>query len=94
MVKVCQWLHYTKPNPTRTKFQQYEASSLPKDTTPSQELNINVEHIIKVYNEGTGRFPVWSQSGNQYIMIAYYCDPNAIIDAPFKSRFDKHRLLA
>ena len=28
------------------------------------------------------------------IMIAYNCDINAIIAAPFKSRADKHRLLA
>ena len=27
-------------------------------------------------------------------MIAYNCDINAIIAAPFKSRADKHRLLA
>ena len=28
------------------------------------------------------------------IMIAYNCDINAIIAAPFKSRADKHRLIA
>ena len=37
---------------------------------------------------------VHTHSGNQYIMIAYHCDSNAILAATFKTRADEHRLLA
>ena len=46
-----------------------------------------------MYTDGNGRFPVRSKSENQNIKIAYHCDSNAIIAAPFKSRADRHRLL-
>ena len=48
----------------------------------------------KLYTDDTGRFPVHARSGNQYIMIAYNCYSNVIIASTFKSRADKHRLLA
>ena len=70
MVQVLQWISSTKPNPTRTKCKQPEDNSLPRDTTSSQELHIKVKKIRKLYTDDTGRFPVRSQSGNEYIMIA------------------------
>ena len=76
-----------------TKNNLSKAISLPS-ITPYNELNIQVEHINKLYTDDKGRFPVRSRSNNQYIMIVYHCDSNAIIDAPFKSRTNKHRLLA
>ena len=94
MVQVRQGIRSTKPKPNRTKYKQPGSPSLPRDKTPSKELHIKVEHISKLYTDGNGRFPVCSQSGNQYIMIAYHCDYNAIISAPFKSCSNKHRLLA
>ena len=94
MVQVHQGIRSTKPNPTRTKYKQPEANILPRDTTPPQELHIKVEHIRKFYTDDTGRFLVRSRSGNQYTMIAYHCDSNAIIAAPFKSFTNRHRLLA
>ena len=42
MVQVHQGVRSNKPKPTRTKLKQPEANSLPKDTTPSQELHIKV----------------------------------------------------
>ena len=62
--------------------------------TPSHEIHIKAEHIIKLYTDDTGRFSVRSRSGSQYKMIAYHCGPNAIISAPFKYRVNKHRLMA
>ncbi len=47
-----------------------------------------------MYSDDCGRFPIRSRSGNQYIMIAYHCDSNAILQAPFKSRSDRHRVEA
>ena len=53
-----------------------------------------MEPIEKLYTDDTGRFPIRSRSGNQYIMIAYHCDSNTILQAAFKSRKDKHRIAA
>ena len=78
----------------REKFKLTEATSLPSNTTPSLEIRIKYEHISKVYTDDTVRFLVQSRSGNQHKMIAYHCDSNAIIAAPFKSRSNKQRLLA
>ena len=47
-----------------------------------------------MYTDNTGRFPVRSRSGNQYIMIVYHFDSNAITAAPFKYHANKHRLPA
>ena len=94
MVQARQGIRSTKSRPNITKYKQHEATSLPIDTTPSQELHIKVEHIRKLYMNNNGRFPVRSQSGNKYTMIAYHCDSNAIIVAPFNSRANKHRIRA
>ena len=39
-----------------------------------------------------GRYPIKAQSGNQYLMVVYHCDSNAILVAPFENLKDKHRL--
>lgn len=65
-----------------------------KPTAMANELHIKVEHISKLYTDDTGRFPTRARSGNQYIMVAYHCDSNAILVAPFKSRKDLHRQAA
>ena len=51
-------------------------------------------YIGKLYTNDTGRFPIKARSGNQYLMVAYHFDSNAILVAPFKTRKDKHRLEA
>ena len=94
VVKLHQGIRYTKPNPQRINCNITEATSLPRDTTPSHELHIKIEHIRKMYPDDTGRFPVRSRSGNKYIMIAYNFDSNATIAAPFKTRSRKHIPLA
>ena len=53
-----------------------------------------MEHVIRLYTDNTGRFPVRSRRGNQYSMVAYHCDSNLILTAPFKSRSNKHLMLA
>ena len=65
---------------------------LPQEKT--SELHVSVHHISRLYTDDTGRFPVRSRSGNQYIMVAYHCDSNAILACPFKTRKDCHRLAA
>ena len=40
----------------------------------------------KIATDQTGRFPVTSSKGNQYIMVAYAQDPNMFLLEPIKSR--------
>ena len=94
MVQVRQDIRSNNPKPQRITSKLPEATSLPSDTTPSHEKHVKVKHIRKLYTDDTGHFPIRSRSGDQYIMIAYDFYSNAIIAAPFKSRADKHILLA
>ena len=50
--------------------------------------------VSMLYTDNKGRFPVRSRSGNQYLMVAYHCDINAILIEPFQTREDRHRILA
>ena len=38
----------------------------------------------KVWMDLTGRFPYFSNQGNEYILIVYHCDYNAIVEVPLK----------
>ena len=72
-------------------------TSLQKHIIPqvkSNELHVFVNPISKLYTDDIGRFPVYARSGNRYIIIAYHCDANLILEEPFSSRKDVHRLLA
>ena len=57
------------------------------------ELSIKVAHKSKLYTDDSGRFPVRSRAGNQYIMVGYHSS-NLILAQPFISRKDKHRMAA
>ncbi len=50
--------------------------------------------ISKLYTDDTRRFPIRAQSGNQYVMIAYHKEGNLILQQPFKSKKDVHRITA
>ena len=60
----------------------------------SNELFLQLMPISKLYNDDTGRFPIHTRNGNQYIMIVYHCDANLILAVTFKTRKDMHRLIA
>ena len=60
----------------------------------TKELHIWDNPIRKLYTDDCGRSPIRSRSGNEYIMIAYHCDSNTILQAPFFNRKDKHRIRA
>jgi hypothetical protein len=55
-------------------------------------MHIWTEPISKPFTDEMGRFPERSCSGNQYIMLAYHCDSNAILEEPFQSCADRHRI--
>ena len=57
-------------------------------------MHIKTTHISKLYTDETGRFPVISRTVNQYITVAYHCDANSIMAAPFKACKEKERMVA
>ena len=60
----------------------------------SNEVHIVELPLSKLYTDDCGRFPIRSRSGNQYIMVAYHCNSNAILFTAFKTRNDRHRIPA
>ena len=81
MVQTRQGVRSAKPkkpkNPTNAETSSSMLVKPPEE--PSRELHIHVRHISRLYMDDTGRFPVRSRSGNQYIMVAYHCDANVIL---------------
>ena len=59
---------------------------------PKNELHIRVQYISNLCTDDSGKFPVRSRTGNQYIMVAYHCDSNAILAVSFTFRKYQHRL--
>ena len=61
-------------------------------TIKTKYLHIWDEQISKLYTDDCGSFPSSSRSGNEYIVIAYHCDSNTILQAPLANRENKHRI--
>jgi hypothetical protein len=88
--QVRQGIRSTKPKAPPT-----EAPPTAPTTFPSKELHVWSEPISKLYTDEMGQFSVRSCSSNQYIMLAYHCNSNAILLVePFQSRNDRHRIPA
>ena len=87
MVQTRQGVRSTKPRSKKPKNPM-----MPEE--PPRELHVHVRHVSRLYTDDTGRFPIRSRSGNQYIMVSYHCDANLILEQPFKTRKDIHRLKA
>ena len=50
---------------------------------PTHNVFATIEDTGKVYTDQMGRFPVHSSAGNQYILVMYNYDSNAILtEAP------------
>ena len=93
MVQTRQYFRSTKPTRKHNRPNEH----IPKEvdeTCISNKRHIKTTHISKLYTDDTGRFPVISRTGNQYIMVAYHCYSNVIIVVPFKSREDKDHMVA
>ncbi len=66
----------------------------PLDVDPTQETNneatdflfATIEDTGRIYTDQTGRFPVTSSKGSQYILVLYDYDSNAILTEPLKNR--------
>ena len=79
------------------QMEKYQQQSNTENIIPNkntQEIHIWDQPISKLYTDDFGRFPIRSRSGNEYIMIAYHCDSNTILQAPFVNRKDKHIIRA
>ena len=102
MVQSLQGVRSTKKNapPPRDLKKETSKSTLSEEDEreyisppiKTKELHIWDQTISKLYTDDFGRFPISSRSGNEYIMIAYHCDSNTILQAPFVNRKDKHRI--
>ena len=80
------------PETTAVVPSENQADKTTKDFgLPPNKLHICAIHKSKFYTDDTGRFPVRSRSGNQYVMVAYHSS-DVILVAPFKTRKYQHRL--
>ena len=82
---------------TKSSFHNSEITSNEIDTThilPAPSPTIKTDDVVytltstsnKAYMDLTGRFPYCSSRGNQYVLIAYHYDSNAILGLPLKNR--------
>ena len=44
------------------------------------------DKVTKAYSDLTGKFPIQSSRGNNYVMVAYHPDSNAILVTALKNR--------
>ena len=49
-------------------------------------MMIKKEELITAYQDLTGRFPIRSTAGNEYILVCYHYDSNCILGHPVKNR--------
>ena len=47
-----------------------------------------------MYTDDCGCFSIRKRIGNKYITIAFNCDTNTILNAPFKTQSDTHHIAA
>ena len=59
-------------------------STKPGESTSELLLQI-FDPTEKVYSDLTGKFPVQSDRGNNYILVAYHYDANNILTIPLKN---------
>ena len=58
----------------------------PQDNRTHDVVYSLVSNKDKAYMDLTGRFPFCSSRGNEYILIGYHYDANAILGVPLKNR--------
>jgi hypothetical protein len=71
------------------------AADAPSDTsTKTHRVFAALVDVGKVYGDLTGRFPVMSSRGHQYILTLYDYDINTISTEPMRNRTDKEMIRA
>jgi hypothetical protein len=87
-----QGLQSTKVPFVAIKQEDDDDNFFPQSDTPNIKTNDAAYSIIqftpkdKAYIDLTGRFPYTSSRGNQYILVGYHYDSNAILVTPLKNR--------
>jgi hypothetical protein len=70
----------------------------PSVTEPTVQTHFEYAQVVnitgQIYSDQTGRFPVTSSKGNQYIMIVYDYDSAAILAEPLKNRIKQELVRA
>ena len=94
MLQSSQGVRYTRKDKHKTQKKKFSEEEELLPPIQTKELHIWNHPICKLYTDVCGRFPIISRSVNEYIMIAYHCDSNTILQAPFVNRKDKHRIRA
>ena len=87
--------HQKHNNQKKTSQETIQQQSDTANILPQQknkETHIWDQPISKLHTDDCVRFPITSQSGNEYIMIAYHCDSNKILQVPFVNRKEKQRI--
>ena len=96
MAQMRQHVRSTEPKPPTPPVSP--PSPLPTMSLPTppdtHEVHITEIAASTLFTDDTGRFPIRSRSGNQYIMVAYHQASNAILVQPFQSKHDHHRIPA
>ena len=65
----------------------FPPSSVPNTCTNEVAyIIINKKEVCTAYTDLTGRFPMKSSQGNEYILVAYHYDANYIHGIPIKNR--------
>ena len=85
---------FKKPGQTleRVLKEELAADNFPKSPIPNIITNdvayilINKKKLSTAYTDLTGRFPLQSSYGNQYMLIGYHYDANCIHGLPIKDR--------
>ena len=95
MAQTRQNVRSTNPKPpTSAKIQAFPASPSDHPAEITNEVHSWETPISNIYSDYIGRFTVRSRSGNRYFIIIFHCDSNTILQAPFKTKPDKHFLEA
>ena len=80
-----QGLQSTKQSTTFLDSDMYPLSDTPNVKTHDVVYAVTTKEG-KAFMDLTGRFPYRSSRGNEYILIAYHYDSNAILGLPLKNR--------
>lgn len=72
----------TKPDKDISNYKEQQEPN----NHPTHNVFATIEETGKVYTDQTGRFPVRSSADNQYILVLYDYDSNAILTEALKTR--------
>jgi len=73
----------TQPGPDEPLADQYPEAT-PDDSKAHSCFAAIVKPLGQIYTDQTSRFPTVSTNGNNYIMVLYDHNSNAILVMPFK----------